>query len=176
METPVSASLMVQRNAADSLRARCNAHLKTVILVVFGVVLCLAVGSVLSAETVKSKDVSSKPPAADKFAPGKTEPAASLTQTGAANPADCVQPVVGDKPAADGNELKDGTRASVSAAREASSSDLEVGAQSSSELITDKLKLSLEPRTSPASDSQAPQCGRDENGAQAKENGDIPSN
>jgi hypothetical protein len=146
-----------------------------VFLLVFGVALCLAVARPVSAETVKAKEVSSKPPAADKLVPGKTEPAAPSTQTGSLNPADCVQPGLAEKSAADSKELKDSTD-SANPRKSASSSDSEVGSQSGSELITDKLKLSLEPRTAPAADSQAPQCGRDENGAQAKENGDVPPN
>jgi hypothetical protein len=173
----VSASLKVQQSCADPERGRSSLSARTSVLLIFDVVLCLALGLPLSAETAKFKDVSPKPPAVDKLAPGKAGPAATPAQTGSTNPADCVQPGVGEKSTADGGEVKDSVPSSVSSGRSASSGDPEVGAQSSSELITDKLKLSLEPRTDAASDPQAaPQCGREENGAQAKENGDVPPN
>jgi hypothetical protein len=172
----VSAPLKVQ-SCADPVCARSSPNAKTAVLLVFGVVLCLAMGLPLSAETAKLKEASPKPPAVDKLAPGKAGPAATPAQNGPTNPADCVQPGVGEKSAADGGEVKDSAASSVSSDRSASTGDPEVGAQSSSELITDKLKLSLEPRTDAASDPQAaPQCGREENGAQAKENGDVPPN
>jgi hypothetical protein len=173
----VSTPLKIQQSCADPERARSSPSARTPVLLVFDVVLCLALGLPLSAETAKLKEVSPKPPAVEKLAPGKAGPPAIPSQTGSTNPADCVQPGVGEKSTADGGEVKDSASSSVIPGKRASSGDPEVGAQSSSELITDKLKLSLEPRTDAASDPQAaPQCGREENGAQAKENGDVPPN
>jgi len=172
----VFASQKVQQNCPNPGCARRTANAKTAVALVFGTVLCLATGLPLTAETVKVKEVSSKPPPVEKLAPEKTK-AAAPGQNWSADAADCVQPDIAEKSKVDGNELKDNESSALRSRENASSGDADEGPQSNSELITDKLKLSLEPKTDQASDPQAQQC-HEEEGRQAreKENGDAAPN
>jgi hypothetical protein len=151
-------------------------------LLALGFVLCLAGRLPLLAETVKSKEVSSKPPtiaAKLREDPGKVVPDPAPVKNGEADPALCVKPDGAPKSTPNAREPRDGSPVVIEPAT-AKSSDFDSGAQStsdhsSSEMITDKLKLSLEPKTKTDSASEpAAQCGREENGTQARE--DAPSN
>ena len=139
---------------------------------ILGVVLYLAVGLPVLAETAKSKEVISKPPtsvAKLKEDSAKFVPDAASARDLYGDPALCAQP--------------DGAAQSsrvVGASSAAKSGDADSGAQSSSdqagsEMITDKLKLSLEPKTDSGSEPAA-QCGRDENATQARDKADAPPN
>jgi hypothetical protein len=170
--------------AFPAVRLKRPQHSAAPALLALGFVLCLAGGLPLLAETVKSKEVSSKPPTiAARLSedPGKVMPDPAPAKNGEADPALCVKSDGAPKSTANASEPRDGSPV-VSGQATAKSSDLDSGAQStpdhsSSEMITDKLKLSLEPKTKTDSASEpAAQCGREENGIQAREKEDAPSN
>ncbi len=150
---------------------------------VVGLVLYLAVGLPVSAETAKSKEVISKPPASVaklKEDPGKLVPDPVSAKDPYAVPALCAQPDGSAQATANGNGAGESSSRVVGAPSAAKSGDADSGAQSSSdqagnEMITDKLKLSLEPKADSGSEPAA-QCGRDENGTQAREKADPPPN
>ena len=150
---------------------------------VLGLVLHLAVGLPVLAETAKSKEVISKPPtsvAKLKEDPGKLVPDAVSAKDKYADPALCAQPDGSAQATANGNGSGESSSRVVGAPSAAKSGDADLGSQlssdqASSEMITDKLKLSLEPKADSGSEPAA-QCGRDENGTQARQKGDPPPN
>ena len=150
---------------------------------VIGVVLYLAMGLPVLAETAKSKEVISKPPtsvAKLKEDPAKLVPDAASAKDPYADPALCAQPNGTAQATVNGNEAGEGSSRVVGASSAAKSGDADSGAQSSSdqagsEMITDKLKLSHEPKTDSGSEPAA-QCGRDENAPQARDKADAPPN
>jgi hypothetical protein len=153
-------------------------------MLAFGLILGLATAIPVSAETGKSKEAPSKPPMAvaklKKEDPAKGIPDAVSVKSGSVDPALCVQPGSAATSSANASEPGDGPSRPVSATTTVSPGDPDSGAQSNSdrsnsEMITDKLKLSLEPKADSASEP-APQCGREENGARARDKADSPPN
>jgi hypothetical protein len=146
-------------------------------------VLGLWMATLLSAETAKSKEASLKPQtsvAKIKEESIKAMPAGASVKYGSSDPALCLQPNEAAKSKANAAEPGDDTSPPLSVPTTASSSELDAGAQSSpdrpsSEIITDKLKLSLEPKTDTASEPAA-QCGHEENRTQAGDKADSPQN
>ena len=150
---------------------------------VLGLVLYLAMGLPVLAETAKSNEVISKPPtsvAKLKEDPGKLVPDAASAKDPYADPALCAQPHGAAQATGKGDEAGESSSRVVGASSAAKSRDADSGAQSSSdqagsEMITDKLKLSLEPKADSGSEPAA-QCGRDENATQARDRADAPPN
>jgi hypothetical protein len=150
---------------------------------VLGFVLYLAVGLPVLAETSKSKKVISKPPASVeklKEDPGKLVPDAASAKGPYTDPVLCAQPDGAAQATGKGNEAGASSSRVVGASSAVKSGDADSGAQSSSdqassEMITDKLELSLEPKADSGSEPAA-QCGRDENATQARDKADAPPN
>jgi hypothetical protein len=178
-------------SALPDVHLRCRQHetaasidgLLVLTMWVLGLVLYLALGLPVSAETAKSKEVISKPPTSVeklKEDPAKLVPDAASAKDPYTNPALCAQPDGTAQATANGNEAGEGSSRVVGASSAAKSGGADSGAQSSSdqgssEMITDKLKLSLEPKADSGSEPAA-QCGRDENATQARDKADAPPN
>jgi hypothetical protein len=184
----LSAFLHVQHSCADFAQVpKPCSGVRTAVFTVFemltfGLILGLAIAPPLSAETVKSKEVSSKPPTTVAKLKDSTKamPEAASVKNTSADPALCVPRDGAAKSTANDSGSGDGPSRAVIAPANADSGDAELGGQSTSdhsnsEIITDKLKLSLEPKTDTTSEPAA-QCGREENGTHARGNADAPPN